>query len=258
MPKSYKSHRTRFLARVQAPDYLVPLLDHLSDVAFWVKDRDGRFMLWNRALVQLVGARDDDAVLGRRDDDFFPLSMAENFMRDDQLVLKTGQPLYDRMELVRNPADGSIDWFSTTKIPLRDRAGSVIGLAGYTRDLKKMKDATARFLELSPVVDTIMNDYARPLSVAALADKMSLSLSQFERQWKRRFQVTPRQYINQIRIKAACHLLANTDLSMADIARQTGFYDQSHFAHQFVRLQGTTPSGYRRGHARAATGGARS
>jgi transcriptional regulator GlxA family with amidase domain len=75
---------------------------------------------------------------------------------------------------------------------------------------------------------------------------VSLSVSQFDRQFKRKFQTTPLKYLTKIRVDAACHQLASTDLPIATIALQTGFYDQSHFTHQFVRYKGTTPFRYRK------------
>lgn len=236
--------KQRFVAQLQSSPGLEALFDHLPDVYFFVKDTEGRFVLMNRGLVNLVGAKSEEDVIGRRDTDFFPRNLAESYMRDDRTVLATRQPLVDRIELVRN-ADGSIDWYNTTKIPVLGRNREVIGVAGFTRDLKKMNLTNARFLSMAPVIETIMNDYARPISVADLAAKVSLSVSQFERQFKRKFHQTPLRYITQIRIDAACQLLAGTDLPISQIALQTGFYDQSHFTHQFVRHKGLTPSRFR-------------
>jgi transcriptional regulator GlxA family with amidase domain len=99
---------------------------------------------------------------------------------------------------------------------------------------------------MGPALEAIMANYAEPPSVAELAVKVSLSVSQFERQFKKKFQTTPLKYIARIRIEAACRLLVSTDQSLSAIALQTGFYDQSHFTNQFVRLKGMTPSLYRK------------
>lgn len=248
MATDFRRVRKRFLARLPSPTALAALFDHIPDVYFFVKDRDGRFVLFNRAFLDLMGVRSEDEVLGKRDADFFPPSLWQNYTRDDRTVIETGAPVIDRIEPVRNP-DGSIDWFNTTKIPVFDARGAIMGVAGFTRDIKKMNSTNARFLSMAPVIETIMSDYAQPLSVAALAAKVSLSVSQFERQFKKKFQTTPRKYITQIRINAACQLLTSTDLPISEIAQQTGFYDQSHFTHQFVRHRKLTPSRYRERYA---------
>lgn len=236
--------RQRFVERMDLVRGIEGLLDLVPDVYFWVKDAHGRFVLCNQALVALVGEKSQANVIGRRDSDFFPAELAATYMSDDRTVLATGEALVDRIELVRN-TDGSVDWFDTTKTPVFDRRGRVIGVAGVTRDLKKMHSTNQRFFAMAPVIETIMSDYALPLTVASLAAKVDLSLSQFERQFKRKFRTTPRKYITRIRVQAACQLLATTDLPISEVAQQTGFYDQSHFSHQFRRERGMTPSRYR-------------
>ncbi len=234
-----------FFAQVDGPPGLDVLFGYLPDVYMFAKDRKGRFVRCNHAFVRLVHKNREDDVLGRRDLDFFPRHLAENYMRDDTAVMTSAVPLIDKVELVRNP-DGSIDWFSTTKVPVHGRKGSVVGLAGITRDMKKMNSNNVRFLSLAPVLETILSDYAQSLSVASLAAKASLSISQFDRQFTKRFQTTPRKYITNVRINAACELLVATDLPISDIALQTGFYDQSHFSNQFARTKKMAPSRYRK------------
>jgi transcriptional regulator GlxA family with amidase domain len=56
-----------------------------------------------------------------------------------------------------------------------------------------------------------------------------------------------------VRINAACQLLSSTDLPIAVIAVQTGFYDQSHLNKQFTKIKGSTPAQYRRSHVQLAT-----
>ncbi len=98
----------------------------------------------------------------------------------------------------------------------------------------------------APVLEAIIENYAEPLSTAALAEKVSLSVSQFDRRFQQRFLTTPRKYVMNVRIDAACQLLASTELPIATIALQTGFYDQSHFTNYFSRSKGISPAQYRR------------
>ena len=239
-----------FLSRIESPAGFDVLFEHLSDVYFFVKDGEGRFVRANQGFVKLLRATREDEVIGAKDADFFPADLAENYMRDDREVIRTSEPIIDKVELVRNP-DGSIDWFCTTKLPLFDRKGLAIGVCGITRDVKKMNTNNARFMSWAPVLETMLNDYAQPLSTAALASKVSLSVSQFNRQFRKKFHTTPRAYLTNVRMNAACHLLVSTDLPISDISLQTGFYDQSHFSNQFVRHRGLPPSQFRAKYAQS-------
>jgi PAS domain S-box-containing protein len=234
-----------FTAQSASPSGLEVLFDHLPDVYFFVKDREGRFVRCNSAFATLLRAQNTQEVVGLRDLDFFPRSLADNYVRDDDVVIKSAAAIVDKAELVRTP-DGSIDWYNTTKLPILDGRGEVIGIAGVTRDITKMKSNHERFLYWAPVLESIIGNYAEPLSTASLAAKVSLSVSQFDRRFKKRFLTTPRKYITNVRIDAACQLLASTELPVATIALQTGFYDQSHFTNRFTKAKGISPAQYRR------------
>lgn len=239
--------RRKFLAQIEPSQGFDVLFDYLPDVYLFVKDSQGRFVRCNRAFIALVQAKREEEVLGLRDSDLFPRHLAESYMNDDQTVLTSGVPMVDKIELVRNP-DGSSDWYTTTKLPVHGRTGERIGIAGITRDLKKMNVNNERFLSLAPVLEAIASGYAHPLPIASLAEKAALSVSQFDRQFKKKFKITPRRYIANIRINAASELLVSTDLPISDVALRTGFYDQSHFTNQFVRYKGIPPSHYRKKH----------
>jgi len=242
-----------FLARVAQPIGLDELFDYVPDVYFFVKDDSGRFVRCNQAFLSLVGRTREDEVIGAKDSDFFPASLAENYMNDDRVVLRSGESIIDRVELMRNP-DGTIDWYSTTKLPLRDRNGTTIGVAGITRDVKKMNSTAARFLSWAPVLEAMLSEYSEPLSALQLANKVGLSVSQFNRQFKKKFHTTARSYLTNVRMNAACHLLVSTDLPISQIALQTGFYDQSHLSNQFTRHRGMSPSQYRSKYSAQAEG----
>jgi PAS domain S-box-containing protein len=245
-PTRLEQHFSRnFLARIEQPMGFDVLFDHVPDVYFFVKDGGGRFVRCNQAFLGLLGRTREEEVIGFRDSDFFPPSLAENYMNDDRVVLRSGEPILNRVELMRNP-DGSIDWYTTTKLPLQDKKGVTIGVAGITRDVRKMNSAAAHFLSWAPVLEAMLGDYAEPHSAEDLAAKVALSVSQFNRQFKKKFHTTPRSYLTSVRMNAACHLLVSTDLPISEIALQTGFYDQSHFSNQFLRHRDMSPSQYRR------------
>jgi PAS domain S-box-containing protein len=124
---------------VQERDLLRTLFDNLPDNMF-VKDRLSRFLVSNLAHVRTLGATHPDEVLGKTDRDIFPAELANQYYEDEQTLMKSGQPL-NREETVANPRTGEKRWVQTTKVPLRDKQGAVVGLMGINRDITDRKQA---------------------------------------------------------------------------------------------------------------------
>jgi methyl-accepting chemotaxis protein len=109
------------------------LVDNLPDLIY-VKDVNGRFLLANLAVARVMGAKSPADLLGKNDFDFHPKELATLYHNDEQVVVRSGKPLLAREEECRDPA-GNLLHLQTTKIPLRDRAGTVTGLVGIGRDV---------------------------------------------------------------------------------------------------------------------------
>jgi AraC-like DNA-binding protein len=62
------------------------------------------------------------------------------------------------------------------------------------------------------------------------------------------FGATPRQYLQRVRVNAACRLLAETEKKITEIALEVGFFDHSHLSRTFSRLMGVSPLAYRKAH----------
>jgi PAS domain S-box-containing protein len=124
---------------VQERDLLRTLIDSLPDNIF-IKDRQSRFLTSNLAHVRTLGATRPEEVIGKTDLDIFPAELANQYYGDEQALMKSGQPL-NREETVVNPHTGDKRWLQTTKVPLRDKNGKVVGLMGINRDITDLKQA---------------------------------------------------------------------------------------------------------------------
>jgi PAS domain S-box-containing protein len=122
-------------------DLLRTLVDGLPDRIF-IKDRQSRFLINNSAHVHALGATCPDELIGKTDLDLFPAEMANQFFNDERAVMESGQPL-NREEMAVNPRTQETCWLQTTKIPLRDQNGQVVGLMGISRDITDRKQAEA-------------------------------------------------------------------------------------------------------------------
>jgi PAS domain S-box-containing protein len=121
------------------------LIDHLPDYIY-IKDLDSRFVINNQAHAEMLGYNNPDSLVDKTDFDVFPEKMAELYFADEQHVLRTGKALIGREEETISKT-GKHQWVSTNKVPLRDREGNIIGVAGMSRDITARKEAEADLVE---------------------------------------------------------------------------------------------------------------
>jgi AraC-like DNA-binding protein len=218
------------------------LFDFLEDVVFWVKDRAGRYRWVNAANFLALGLNRREDVIGKTDFDLLPRHIAAQFRADDDRVL-TGQAIANRVELIGG-FDHTARWSVTFKLPLRDARGRIVGTAGITRPLKTHGEEW-RSLPLGEIIAFIRDRFREPLDNSQLAKVAGLSQRTFERRFRRSYGLSPQQYIKLVRVRTACHALVHTDQSVARIAAEHGFADQSYFTREFREVIGRTPRDYR-------------
>ena len=113
----------------------------------FVKDRDGRFVLVNKAVADIYGTT-VEAQLGKTDADFNPnKEEVEHFLRDDRAVMDSRRPKVVAEESVTNPATGATRWFQTVKVPLLSPDGEsrrVLGVATEITERKRAEEALRR------------------------------------------------------------------------------------------------------------------
>jgi PAS domain S-box-containing protein len=109
------------------------LVDNLPDYVF-AKDMKSRLLMSNVAHLRILGAARFRDVAGKTDLDFFPPEFAAGYLADDDSVLRSGQPIFNRQEPVVN-STGEQQWVLTSKVPWKDIHGDIIGLIGVSRDI---------------------------------------------------------------------------------------------------------------------------
>lgn len=132
-------------------DLLKTIIDNVPDLIF-IKDRAGRFVAVNAAMLRVLQAESDTEVIGKTDFDFSPPELAANYVADDQMVMRSGQPMIDQEEVSPSP-DGAEVWLLTTKVPLRNEKGEINGLVGIGRNITNRKRAEQELLAAKEAAD---------------------------------------------------------------------------------------------------------
>lgn len=238
----------KFMNQIQDFASFKLLLDTLPDTAFFIKDRKGRVMLFNRRACEIYNIDHESDVFGKTDDELHPKALAEKYRRDDQRVMRSRKPILNAMELGPSKPERIVVY---SKVPLFDHARKVIGIAGLYRFVDVVRDAPDWYGRLSHMMEHIHAHYAEQLRMEELSTLARISERQLERRFLAIFGMTITEYILRTRISVAIDLLETTDRTLSDIGQAVGFYDHSHFIRIFKRERGCSPRQYRLRHQNA-------
>ena len=130
---------------------LSALMENVPDYIFF-KDTESRFIRTSRAHARMFGLRDAKEAIRKTDMDFFSEEHARKAHEDEQRIVRSGEPLLnvEEKETWPNRPD---TWVMTTKMPLRDQEGNIIGTFGISRDITARKQAEERILSLAHFPD---------------------------------------------------------------------------------------------------------
>jgi len=157
------------------------LIDNMPD-RIYAKDLESRFILCNDAVVKRMGMTNIEDIIGKTDFDFLPHDLAEQFFANEQQIIKSGIPLINHEESMGN-VDGIPRWNLSSKVPLRNLMGNIIGVVGMGRDItdrKLVEEEIKRKNELLQVTNAekdkffsiIAHDLRSPLSAFVAATQI--------------------------------------------------------------------------------------
>jgi PAS domain S-box-containing protein len=117
---------------------LQTLMDKLPDRIYF-KDEQSRFVRSSRAHLEMFGLKKQEEAIGKSDFDFFSDEHARQAYEDEQELMRKGETV--NKEEKETWPDGSVTWVMTTKIPLRDEQGKIVGTFGISREITDRKRA---------------------------------------------------------------------------------------------------------------------
>lgn len=225
-------------------EHLMPLLDQIPNMVFFIKDINAQYVLFNKTLLNRSKHTSKQEVVGLKSIDIFFNSQASQYTQQDLQVLN-GKYITNKLEL-HNYVSGQLGWCLTHKIPIYNKQQTIIGMAGMSVDIEKDTHRQLKnHARLGKVVDFIGNNIGQKITVSQLAKDANLSTSQLERLFKSVLNLSPLQVMQKIRLDFAIQLLVYSQLPITEIATHCGYADHSAFSRQFKQMTGLTPIAFR-------------
>ena len=242
-----KPIQQEFFQQVTDLSQILDPLERIPGAMFMIKNLDSHYIYMSRALREAVHLAPDFEVIGKSDFDLFPKIIAQSYRQNDLQVFKHGKPLINEVHAVGFFAH-AMKWAYSSKFPLRDRKGKVIGLITINEEYNNVMGENAELNRLLPAIEHISKHYAEHITIAHLAKRSGFSESHFMRVFKQRMKMTPYTFVEQVRLFHAIDAIQHSAASIAEIALNCGFYDPSSFVKRFKKFTGSTPLRYRREH----------
>ena len=127
------------------------LMQNLPD-SIYFKDTDSRFIRISQAMAEKFGFKSEDELVGKTDADIFSDEHADSARKDEMQIIRTGEPLVDRVER-ETWHDREDTWCISTKMPFLDDTGRVIGTFGISRDISDLMRSQQELREARDVAD---------------------------------------------------------------------------------------------------------
>ena len=160
------------------------LINSIPDRVY-VKDRESRFLLLNRALLRHLGVEREEEAIGKTDADFFSADLAKSYREDEAEVINRGRAVVNKEDVGVSGAGVSGEeeqYYLTTKLPLRDEEGKVIGLFGISRDITVRKKSEIMIQEKNRgLVDGASALAASVSQIQSTASELATSMEELRR-----------------------------------------------------------------------------
>lgn len=133
------------------------LMENLPDSIFF-KDLESKFLAINDACAKKFGLKDPEEAIGKTDFDFFDEEHAQDAFNDEQRIIETEEPIVNKVEkeiLEHENNSAKEHWASTTKLPLYNEEGIVVGTFGITRDITTEEEAKNRLKHNTEIIEKL-------------------------------------------------------------------------------------------------------
>jgi len=216
----YAVERARILnALDEQREFARAVLDTIPD-RMYVKDKESRFLQINRMLASVLELSEPAEALGKTDFDYFQKEHAQEAFDEEAEIVRTGQPLVSKLEK-EVQLNGRSTWLLTTKMPVRNAAGEVVGSFGISKDISEIKrneealrDSEARFRSLlASVMDYHYTvNIVNGISVTTLYGDGCVTVTGYTRQ---EYEADPGLWLRMVHAEDASRVIENLDAIFA-------------------------------------------
>ncbi|MBK1833098.1 AraC family transcriptional regulator [Roseibacillus ishigakijimensis] len=235
-----------FVKEMRPGQIAMGLFEALPDVIFWIKDRSYRFVFVNQAFAELWG-KPPEYFFGKTDQEVNAPELTRVYRQDDEKVSLSGEGIHNKMELVTRRA-GGVEWRMTSKIPLYDHEGVILGTAGVSRrlDQREGHPLPPPYRAISKLIDYVHEHVSEPLAVDQLAKLAGMSVSTLERRFRAHLGTSPKRFILHSKVAAACERLLSTPMTISEISESLGYNEHASFTRAFTSVMHMSPTAYRK------------
>ncbi len=237
--------RNEFFHRVDGMVQILDVMQLIPGALFMIKDLDSRYVYMSEALRRAIHVAPGEEVVGKTDFDLFPRIVARNFRENDLRVFRHGKPLVNEIHAVMFFRHEPL-WAISSKYPLRDRDGIVVGLITINEPYDRVVGDDDGLSRLLPAIEHMTKRFAEKITVGGLAKLCGYSERHFMRMFRSRMGKSVRQFLEETRLFHALEALKHSNRPVSALAEECGFHDPSAFVKRFKRFTGQTPLQYRR------------
>jgi PAS domain S-box-containing protein len=196
--------------------FMRTILDNWPDPAYFI-DLEGRKVLANKADLRNMAMYYQGRPIGKTDLEIYPGEVGKKGHEDNLSVIRSGEPIINREEEFPVPGGAPL-WLLTSKIPIRDQGGAIVGLLGIGRDITRRKGLEESLLRVANEKSILMKELEHRVknSLGVVSSLLSLELDRLADEGSRRVFT---EAIDRIKAIASVYerLYLSEDLSHIDM-----------------------------------------
>ncbi len=137
----------------------------------YFKDKESKFLMNSKSHMKFLGCESLKDIIGKSDSDFFDEDHARKAFEDEKGIMETGESIIKEEKIITK--DGKVSWAQSTKSPLKDNNGEIIGTFGITRDITALKQAEDKLKEKNKQLEDTIEELSKTQNKLVFAEKMA-------------------------------------------------------------------------------------